>query len=86
MESAVTKSMTIATVLVALTLATAIAAASGSAQARFGIGIGAGRQIGSAYGDPAFAVNAGYDECRFVDRTDRAGNVSTFKICDVVPY
>ena len=68
------KSRTIAATLAALTLAATFAATLSAAA------------NSSPYSDPAFRVNAGYDECRFVDRTDRAGNTSTLKICDVVPY
>jgi hypothetical protein len=42
--------------------------------------------VSIGYSDPAFRVNAGYDECRFVDRANPAGDVLTYKICDVVPY
>jgi hypothetical protein len=83
METVMTTSKTLAAALAALTIATTIVAAGGEAQARFGFNL---LGAAGAYADPAYAVNAGYDECRFVDRTDRLGNVSTLKICDVVPY
>jgi uncharacterized membrane protein len=67
----VTRSSTIAT---ALMLAATLAAT-----------LNAGA-VSSGYSDPAFRVNAGYDECRFIDSADNAGNVLTIKTCDVVPY
>ena len=76
-----TKSKTIAAALAALILASAIAATSGEVQARFGAA-----PVSSADANSAYMVDHGYDECRFVDRIDRKGNVLTMKICDVVPY
>jgi hypothetical protein len=73
----VTKSKTIAAAFAALTLA--IAATSGEAPAQ-------GRPHAAANSNSAYTVDHGYDECRFVERIDRKGNVLTIKICDVVPY
>jgi hypothetical protein len=93
METAMTKSKTIAAALAALTLATTFTAIGGQAQAHphfgHGWGIGAGFAAGALIGAAA-ASNAydapGYRECRLVDRMDRWGYVHTVKICDVVPY
>jgi hypothetical protein len=87
----------ISAALAAFTLVTALAATGGEAQARprfglgLGIGLAAGTLIGAAgvsrsYAGSAYLVDHGYDECRFVDRYDRWGNVRTIKICEVVPY
>jgi hypothetical protein len=73
----VTKSKTIAAALAALVLGATIAATSGEAQTR---------RSAVANANSAYTVDHGYDECRFVDRIDRKGNVVTIKICDVVPY
>jgi hypothetical protein len=88
-----TKSKTIAAALAALTLATTFTAIGGQAQAHshFGPGIGIGFAAGALIGAAAVSSNSyyiapGYDECRFVNRVDRWGNVHTIKICDVVPY
>jgi hypothetical protein len=71
--------MTIAAAFAALILT--IAATSGEAQMRARIGATTVSNANSAY-----TVDHGYDECRFVDRIDRKGNIVTIKICDVVPY
>ena len=65
---------TIAAALAAMTLTATLAAT---------LNAGAGS---TGYSDPAFRINAGYDECRFVDQTDGLGTLARFKICDVVPY
>jgi hypothetical protein len=75
----VTKSKTIAAALAAL----AIAATSGAAQDRPRVSAAA---VSNANANSAYMVDHGYDECRFVDRIDRRGNVLTIKICDVIPY
>jgi hypothetical protein len=97
MEPAMTKLKTLAAAAIAaVTLATALTARS-EAQARprfgtaLGIGIAAGALIGmaaasSAYAGPAYVVEPGYRECRYVERYDRWGNIRMVKICDVVPY
>ena len=69
-----TRSSPIAAAIAALTLAATLAAT-----------LKAGATPGG-YSDPAYRVNAGYDECRLVDRTDGLGITNTLKICDVVPY
>jgi len=90
-----TKSKTIAAALAALTFATTFTAIGGQAQAHshshFGPGLGIGFAAGALIGAAAASSNSyyvapGYDECRFVNRVDRWGNVRTIKICDVVPY
>jgi len=91
-----TNTKTIAAALAALTLATALTAVGGEAQARprfgagLGIGLAAGALIGiaasSAYAGPAYVVEPGYRDCRYVERYDRWGNLRTVKVCDVVPY
>jgi len=78
MEFAMTRSKTICAAISALMLAVTLVVTSGNAQATFG--------LASAFADPAYRVNAGYDECRFVDQTDGLGNTGALKICDVVPY
>jgi len=94
METAMTKSKTIAAALAALTLATTFTAIGGQAQAHphfghHGWGIGAGIVAGTLIGAAA-ASNAYYDDtayaCRYVGRYDRWGNLRTVKVCDVVPY
>jgi len=94
MEHAMTK--TIAAALAAVTLATALTVAGGEAQARprfgagLGIGLAAGALIGiaasNAYAGPAYVVEPGYRDCRYVERYDRWGNVRMVEICDVGPY
>jgi hypothetical protein len=84
------KFKTIAAALAALTLATTFTVIGGEAQAKpkFGAGIGfaAGALIGAAaVSANSYYVTPGYDECRFVNRVDRWGNVYTVKICDVAP-
>lgn len=94
METAMTKSKTIAAALAALTLATAIAATSGEAQARprfgtaLGIGIAAGALIGiaAASAGPRYVAEPVYGECRYVERVNRSGYVRVVKVCDVAPY
>lgn len=91
-----TKSKMIAAALAAVTLATALTAAGSDAQARprfgagLGIGLAAGALIGiaasNAYAGPAYVVEPGYRDCRYVERYDRWGNLRTVKVCDVVPY
>jgi hypothetical protein len=88
-----TKSKTIAAALAALTLATTLTAISGEAQAKpkFGPGLGIGFAAGALIGAAAVSANSyyaapRYDECRFVNRVDRWGNVYAVKICDVDPY
>ena len=93
METAVTKSKTIAAALAALTLATTFTAIGGEAQARprfgagLGIGLAAGTLIGvaAATSGPAY-VEPAYTECRYVGRYDRRGNLRTVQFCDVVAY
>jgi hypothetical protein len=89
------KSKTITAALAALTIAATIAATNGQAQAHshhhFGGGIGLALAAGALIGAAAVSSNSyyyarGYDECRFVNRVDRWGNVRTIKICDVAPY
>jgi hypothetical protein len=94
METARTKSKTIAAALAALTLATTFTAVGGQAQAgphfgHHGWGIGAVIVAGTLIGAAA-ASNAYYDDtayaCRYVGRYDRWGNFYRVKLCDVVPY
>jgi hypothetical protein len=75
----VTKSKTIAAALAAL----ALAATSSAAQDRPHVGAAT---ASNANANSAYTVDHGYDECRFVERIDRRGNLLTVKICDVVPY
>lgn len=86
----------ISAALATLVLVAALAT-SGAAQARpqfsvgIGIGLAAGTLIGAAVASNATRGSAcladhGYDECRFVEHTDRRGNVRIIKICEVVPY
>lgn len=93
METAMTKSKTIAAALAALTLATAIAATSGSAEARprFGVGLGIGIAAGALIGIAAASAGPRYVsepvyECRYVERVNRWGYVRVVKVCDVAPY
>jgi hypothetical protein len=95
METAMTKSKTIAAALAALTLATTFTAFGGQAQAgphfghHGGWGIGAGIVAGSLIGAAAASstyYEPGYTECRYVGRYDRWGNWYRVKVCDVVPY
>jgi hypothetical protein len=94
METAMTKSKTIAAALAALTLATTFTAIGGQAQAHphfgHGWGIGAGFVAGTLIGAAAASSNALYDDtaysCRYVGRYDRWGNLRTVKVCDAVPY
>jgi hypothetical protein len=95
METAMTKSKTIAAALAALTLATTFTAIGGQAQAgphfgHHGWGIGAGIVAGTLIGAAAASSNVYYDDtaysCRYVGRYDRWGNLRTVKVCDVVPY
>jgi hypothetical protein len=88
-----TKSKSIAAALAALALATTFTAIGGEAQAKpkFGPGLGIGFAAGALIGAAAVSANSyyvapGYDECRFVNRVDRWGNVYTVKICEVDPY
>ena len=88
-----TKSKTIAAALAALTLATTFTAIGGEAQAKpiFGPGLGIGFAAGALIGAAAVSANSyyaapRYDECRFVNRVDRWGNVYAVKICDIDPY
>jgi len=93
METAMTKSKTIAAALAALTLATTFTAVGGQAQAHphFGHGWGldagfvAGTLIGAAAAS-SYTYAPGYAECRYVGRYDRWGNLRTVKVCDVDPY
>jgi len=81
-----TKSKTVAAALAALTLATTFTAFGSEAQARprwglIGAGFAAGTLIGIA------AANSGPvymrdDDCRFVERMDRWGNMYVVKVCD----
>jgi uncharacterized protein (DUF697 family) len=93
METAMTKSKTIAAALAALTLAATFTAIGGQAQAHphfgHGWGIGAGFVAGTLIGAAAasgYTYAPGYTDCRYVDRYDRRGNLRTVKVCDVVPY
>jgi hypothetical protein len=93
METAMTKSKTIAAALAALTLATTFTAIGGHAQAHphfgHGWGLGAGFVAGTLIGAAAattYSYAPGYTECRYVERYDRWGNLRTVKVCDVVPY
>jgi hypothetical protein len=98
METAMTKSKTIAVALAALTLAVTMAATGGQAQAKgwgkgvgFGVGIAAGALIAGAaassyYGGPAYVAEPDYRECRYVQRVNAYGYVRTVRVCDVVPY
>jgi len=95
MTRSMTKTLTAA--LAALTLITAIAASSSESQARprhgaaIGIGIVAGTLIGAAiasnaYAEPAYVVEPGYRDCRYVERYNRWGHRRVVKICDYAPY
>jgi hypothetical protein len=86
-----TKTKSIAAALAALTLATTFTAIGGEAQAKPKFGLGIGVAAGALIGAAAVSANSyyaapRYDECRFVNRVDRWGNVHTVKICDVDPY
>jgi len=91
METAMTKSKTLATALAALALVGTLVATSGDAQARprFGVGLGiglaAGALIGAAAASNAYAGPAyvGYRDCRYVEKYDRWGNVRVIRVCDV---
>jgi hypothetical protein len=93
METAMTKSKTLAAALAALTLAATFTAFGGQAQAHphfghHGWGLG-GFAAGALIGAAAASSNAYYVPvyaCRYVGRYDRWGNLRTVKVCDVEPY
>jgi hypothetical protein len=96
MTQSLTKSKkTLTAALAAVTLVAAIAASSSESQARprfgtaLGIGIVAGTLIGvaaasNAYAGPAYVVEPGYGDCRYVERYNRWGHLRVVKVCD--PY
>ena len=91
------KTKTLTAALAAVTLVAALAATSGESQARprhgaaIGIGIVAGALIGmaaasNAYAGPAYVVEPGYGECRYVERYNRWGHLRVVQVCTPSRY